>query len=98
MPTGSFDFRPTGRKRFYAGCDAHGAPMTFDELIHYLRIGGVTMAVILCASVVALGVAIERLIALWGVSDSTRMLGDSVARHLLAGNVAAARSAAERSG
>jgi biopolymer transport protein ExbB/TolQ len=72
--------------------------MTFDELIHYLRLGGVTMAVILAASVLALGVAIERLIALWNVSDSARALGDAVAKHLRRGDVSAARSAAERSG
>lgn len=71
--------------------------MSFDELIHYLRLGGVTMAFILAASVLALGVAIERLIALWGLSDAARELGQTVAKHLLQGDVAAARSAAERS-
>src|SRR5207302_2021069 len=69
-----------------------------EQRHHSLRLGGVTMAVILAASVLALAVAIERLIALWGVSDSARMLGETVTRHLLAGNVPAARSAAERSG
>ncbi len=34
--------------------------MSFEELLHYLRLGGLTMAVILAASVLALGVAIER--------------------------------------
>ena len=72
--------------------------MTLDELVHYLRLGGVTMAVILIASVIALGVAIERLIALWGVSDHARALGEVIARHLLRGDLPAARSAAERSG
>jgi len=71
--------------------------MTFDELIHYLRLGGVTIAVILFASVLAVGLAIERLIALWGVSGKTQKLGQQIARHLLRGDVAAARSAAERS-
>lgn len=71
--------------------------MSFDDVIHYLRLGGVTMAIILASSVLALGVAIERLIALWGVSDATKQLGETVAKHLLRGDTAAARSAAERS-
>ncbi len=71
--------------------------MSFDELVHYLRLGGVTMVIILIASVLALGVAIERLIALWGVSDTARGLGEAIARHLLRGDLPAARSVAERS-
>ncbi len=71
--------------------------MSFDELAHYLRLGGLTTAVILFASVLSLGVAIERLIALWGVGAKTRELGELIAKHLLRGDVAAARSAAERS-
>jgi len=71
--------------------------MSFDELIHYLRLGGVTIAVILFASVLAVGLAIERLIALWGVGGKTQELGQLIARHLLRGDVAAARSAADRS-
>ncbi len=72
--------------------------MSFEELLHYLRLGGLTMAVILAASVLALGVAIERVIALWGVSEASRALGQTIAKHLLHGDFAAARSAAERSG
>ncbi len=71
--------------------------MSFDELTHYLRLGGVTMAVLLVSSVVALGVAIERIISLWSVGDSARALGESISKHLLRGDTAAARSAAERS-
>jgi biopolymer transport protein ExbB len=71
--------------------------MSFDELLHYIRLGGVTMAVILLASVLALGVAIERLISLWGASGRAKELGQTIARHLLKGDIAAARSAAERS-
>ena len=55
------------------------------------------MAVILVASVVSLGVAFERLIALWGAGSKARELGQRIARHLLKGEVSAARSAAERS-
>lgn len=71
--------------------------MSFDELIHYLKLGGVTMGVILASSVLALGVALERLLALWGASDAARELGQTVTKHLLRGDVAAARTAAERS-
>src|SRR5262249_61637573 len=70
--------------------------MGFDELFHYLRLGGITMGVILAASVLALVVAIERAIALWGLSENSRSLGETIARHLLRGDVPAARSAAER--
>ncbi|HEX8437045.1 MotA/TolQ/ExbB proton channel family protein [Archangium sp.] len=71
--------------------------MSFSDLLHYLRIGGFTLAFLLLASVVALGVAIERLIALWGVSERSRALGDTVHKHLLRGDVTAARTATERS-
>ncbi|MCA3014075.1 MAG: MotA/TolQ/ExbB proton channel family protein [Myxococcaceae bacterium] len=70
--------------------------MSFDELVHYFRLGGLTMVAILSSSVLALGVAIERLLALWGVGPGAHELGQTVARHLLRGDVAAARSAAER--
>ena len=71
--------------------------MGFDELMHLVRQGGLTTALILAASVLALGVAIERLLALWGVRAQTRTLGETIARHLLRGDVASARLAAERS-
>lgn len=71
--------------------------MTFDELVHYLKLGGVTLWVILLFSLFALGVAIERWITLWRFSERTRVLGETIARHLLRGDVGAARSAAERS-
>lgn len=71
--------------------------MSFDELLHYLRLGGFTIIVILAASLLAIGVGIERFIALWGVGSKARELGQLIARHLLRGEVAAARGAAERS-
>ena len=52
--------------------------MSLSDLLHYLRIGGFTLAFLLLASVVALGVAIERLIALWGVSERSRALGTEI--------------------
>lgn len=71
--------------------------MSLSDILHYLRIGGFTLALLIVASVVALGVAIERLIALWGVSERSRALGDTVTKHLLRGDLAAARTASERS-
>lgn len=71
--------------------------MGFDELVHLMRIGGLTMALIVGASILALGVAAERVIALWGVRAQAKALGESIARHLLRGDLAAARSAADRS-
>jgi biopolymer transport protein ExbB len=71
--------------------------MSLNELLHYLRLGGVTLAILLISSLVALAVAIERLIALWGVSERSRNLGETVHKHLLRGDVAAARTASERS-
>ncbi|MBJ6763998.1 MotA/TolQ/ExbB proton channel family protein [Myxococcaceae bacterium JPH2] len=71
--------------------------MSLNDLLHYLRLGGVTLALLLAASVVALGVAIERLLALWGVSERSRALGETIHKHLLRGDVPAARTTAERS-
>jgi biopolymer transport protein ExbB len=71
--------------------------MTFEELSHYLRLGGATLAVILAASVLAIGVAVERWIALWNISANSRALTDAVGRHLLRGDISAARSTVERS-
>lgn len=71
--------------------------MSFEDLVHYLRLGGVTMGIIVLSSVIALFVAVERLIALWGVSAHARELGQTLARHLLRGDVASAVAAAQRS-
>jgi len=71
--------------------------MSFDELLHLIRVGGVTIVVILLASVLSLGVAIERVIALWGVGSQAKALAETIGRHLLKGDLAAARSAADRS-
>ncbi|MBZ4417723.1 MotA/TolQ/ExbB proton channel family protein [Myxococcus sp. RHSTA-1-4] len=71
--------------------------MSLNDILHYLRLGGVTLALLLLASVAALIVAVERLIALWGVSERSRILGETINKHLLRGDVAAARTAAERS-
>ncbi len=71
--------------------------MTFDELLHLARVGGITLAVIVIASILALAVAVERLMAIWGVSARSRQLGELIAKHLLKGELSAARAAADRS-
>lgn len=71
--------------------------MSFSELLHYLRLGGVTLSLLLLSSLVALAVAVERLMALWGVSEQSRHLGEAINKHLLRGDMAAARTTAERS-
>ena len=71
--------------------------MSFDDLLHYLRLGGITIVVILLASVLSIGIAVERVIVLWGVGGRARELGQLIARHLLRGEIVAARSAADRS-
>src|SRR4029453_11884721 len=71
--------------------------MTFEELSHYLRLGGATLAVILAASVLAIGVAVERWIALWNISANSRALTDAVGRHLLRGDISAAKGTVDRS-
>lgn len=72
--------------------------MTIEELLHYVRMGGFTMGIITACSLLALAVGIERLIALWHISDASKALAETIARHLLRGDIPAARSAAERSG
>lgn len=71
--------------------------MSFDELLQYLRLGGLTMAVIIVASILALVVAFERLLALWGAGSKAQDLSGVVEKHLLRGEVVAARSAVQRS-
>ena len=71
--------------------------MSPSELLHYLRLGGLTLILILVSSVLALGVAVERWMALWNVSAESRALSDAISRHLLRGDLPSARGAAERS-
>jgi biopolymer transport protein ExbB len=71
--------------------------MGYEELRQLLIQGGLTTFAILFASVIALGVGIERVLVLWGVRAQTRALGETIARHLLRGDAASGRMAAERS-
>jgi biopolymer transport protein ExbB len=71
--------------------------MSPSELLHYFRLGGLTLVLIVLASVLSLGVAVERWMALWNVSAESRALSDVIGRHLLRGDLPSARGAAERS-
>ncbi len=62
-----------------------------------IRAGGGAMAVIVLSALLALAVAIDRFIALFGVVHRARDLGDAVARHLFRNEVAEGRALAERS-
>ena len=59
--------------------------------------GGGSMLVIGICSLVAVGVAIERALALWGLGEASRRLSEAVIRSLYRGDVQDARAACERS-
>ena len=63
-----------------------------------LKSGGPTMWLIAGCSIVAIAVALERAIALWGFTDRARALADGVTRAFLRGDLEDARSRCESSG
>ncbi len=67
------------------------------ELLSILKTGGVAMWLIAFFSVLAVAVAVERVLALWRFTDKARSLADAVTRSLLRGDVEDARAQAERS-
>jgi biopolymer transport protein ExbB len=71
--------------------------VTPPEFFNLIRSGGVAMIVIIGTGLLALGVGIDRMLALWGVVPAARALGDNVARHLFRGEVAEGRAICERS-
>src|SRR5262245_2080598 len=71
--------------------------VSLTEILHYLRLGGVTLGILVLASFAALAVAVERILALWGISERSRALGEGVIRHLLRDEVSQAKTLAERS-
>lgn len=71
--------------------------MNLDDLIHYLRLGGATLGFILIASIVAVAVALERVVTLWGIRTQARTLTEEVSRQLLRGDITAARATLDRS-
>jgi biopolymer transport protein ExbB len=68
------------------------------SLTGILRTGSAAMWIIVACSVVALAVAVERAIALWGFSGRARTLADAVSRALFRGDVEDARAQCDRSG
>lgn len=71
--------------------------LNLHGVVQTLKAGGVTLAVILACSILALAVAVERLAALWRFLDRARTLAETVKRCLYRGALADARSACERS-
>jgi len=67
------------------------------ELLTVLKTGGVAMWIIALFSVLAVAVAVERVLALWRFTDNARSLADAVTRSLLRGDAEDARAQAERS-
>jgi biopolymer transport protein ExbB/TolQ len=71
--------------------------VTPSELLHLVRTGGAAMVAIIACSILSLGVALERAIALWNVGADARGLAELISRHLFRGDIDEARKAAERS-
>jgi biopolymer transport protein ExbB len=63
-----------------------------------LKSGSASMWIIAACSVIALAVAVERAIALWGFAAKARTLADAVTRALYRGDLDDARAQCERSG
>src|SRR5512143_2342133 len=67
------------------------------ELLTVLKTGGVAMWIIAFFSVLAVAVAVERVLALWRFADRAKSLADAVTRAVLRGDVEDGRAQAERS-
>ncbi len=68
------------------------------SFVGILKSGSASMWIIVACSVIALAVAVERAIALWGFTDRARTLADAVSRALFRGDLDDARAQCERSG
>jgi biopolymer transport protein ExbB len=68
------------------------------SFIGILKSGSASMWVIVACSIIALAVAIERAIALWGFTGQARGLADAVSRAVFRGDVEDARAQCDRSG
>lgn len=71
--------------------------MTQEELIELVTHGGGTLVIIALCSIIAIGLAIERLIAMWRIVPEAKALHEALSRDLLRGDVAQARLIAGRS-
>jgi biopolymer transport protein ExbB len=68
------------------------------SILGILKNGSATMWIIAVCSIVALAVAIERALALWGFTAKARAVADAVTRALYRGDLEDARAQCERSG
>lgn len=68
------------------------------SLVGIFRTASASMWIIVACSILALAVAVERVIALWGFSARARSLADAVARALYRGDLEDGRAHCERSG
>jgi biopolymer transport protein ExbB len=68
------------------------------SFVEILKAGSASMWIIVACSVIALAVAVERGIALWGFASRARTLADAVTRALYRGDLDDARAQCERSG
>jgi biopolymer transport protein ExbB len=68
-----------------------------ENFIAILKTGSASMWIIVACSVIALAVAVERAVALWGFASRARGLADAVARALYRGDVEDGRAQCERS-
>jgi biopolymer transport protein ExbB len=68
------------------------------SLVGILKNGSASMWIIVACSVIALAVAVERAIALWGFAGKARTLADAVTRALYRGDLDDGRAHCERSG
>jgi biopolymer transport protein ExbB len=68
------------------------------SFVGILRTGSASMWIIIACSVIALAVAIERAIALWGFTARAKSLADAVTRALYRGDLDDGRAQCERSG
>ena len=68
------------------------------SFLEILKAGSAAMWIIAACSVIALAVAVERAIALWGFAGKARTLADAVTRALYRGDLDDARAQCERSG
>jgi len=68
------------------------------SFVGILKAGSASMWIIAACSVIALAVAIERALVLWGFSERARTLADAVTRALYRGDLDDARAQCERSG
>ena len=68
------------------------------SLVGILKNASASMWIIVAFSVIALAVAIERAIALWGFTGKARSLADAVTRAVYRGDLEDGRAHCERSG